>query len=61
MKILRQDEGNFTELMVRQEETKTLPFGDIWAQYCEECNVPVDGAWFDEIKAYETEVLAKRK
>ena len=56
-----QDEGNFTELMVRQEETKTLPFGDIWAQYCEECNVPVDGAWFDEIKAYETEVLAKRK
>ena len=56
-----QDEGNFTELMVRQEETKTLPFGDIWAQYCEECNVPVGGAWFDEIKAYETEVLAKRK
>ena len=47
--------------MVRQEETKTLPFGDIWAQYCEECNVPVDGEWFDEIKAYETEVLAKRK
>ena len=56
-----QDDGNFTELMVRQEETKTLPFGDIWAQYCEECNVPVDGEWFDEIKAYETEVLAKRK
>lgn len=56
-----QDEGNMTELMVRQEEIKTLPFGDVWAKYCEECNVPVDGAWFDEIKAYETEVLAKRK
>ena len=25
-----------TELMVKQEEIKTLPFGDVWAEYCEE-------------------------
>ena len=32
-----QDEGRMTELMVKQEEIKTLPFGDVWAEYCEEC------------------------
>jgi L-rhamnose isomerase len=55
-----QDENRMTELMVRQEELKTLPFGDVWAQYCEECGVPCDGEWFDEIVKYEKEVLSKR-
>ena len=27
-----QDENRMTELMVRQEEIKTLPFGDVWAK-----------------------------
>lgn len=55
-----QEENRMTELMVRQEEIKTLPFGDVWAMYCEECQVPVDGAWFQEIEKYESEVLLKR-
>lgn len=55
-----QDEGNFTELMVVSEECKTLPFGDIWAHYCESCGAPKDGEWFEEIKKYESEVLSKR-
>ena len=55
-----QDENRFTELMVKQDETKTMPFGDVWKEYCEECGVPADGEWFDEVKKYETEVLAKR-
>ena len=55
-----QDNGDFTELMVMQEEIKTLPFGDIWAMYCEECGVIADGTWFEEIKKYEEEVLLKR-
>lgn len=54
-----QDENRLTELMVRQEEMKTLPFGAVWAKYCEECNVPADGEWFGEIEAYEKDVLAK--
>ena len=56
-----QDSNRMTELMVRQEELKTMPFGDVWAQYCEECGVPYDGAWFEEIEKYEQEVLMKRK
>lgn len=55
-----QDENRLTELMVRQEEVKTLPFGAVWAEYCEECGVPVDGAWFGEIEKYEKEALSKR-
>lgn len=55
-----QDESNWTELMVRQEEIKTLPFGDVWNAYCAEYGVADDG-WFDAIKRYETQVLAKRR
>lgn len=28
-----QDANNFTELMVRQEELKTMPFGAVWEEY----------------------------
>ncbi len=55
-----QDAGKWTELMVRQEETKTLPFGDVWNEYCRRCGVPADGEWFGEIEQYEANVLSKR-
>ena len=55
-----QDEGDFTALLVRQEEMKTLPFGEVWSEYCRRENVPEDGAWFDEVKRYEKDVLSKR-
>lgn len=55
-----QDTGNYTELMVRSEEVKTLPFGDIWNYYCESCGVPADGEWFEKVKEYEKTVLSKR-
>ena len=55
-----QDEGKFTKLMVLQEELKTLPFGDVWDEYCRRCGKPVDGEWFSEIEAYEAKVLEAR-
>ncbi|MBR3979131.1 MAG: L-rhamnose isomerase [Oscillospiraceae bacterium] len=55
-----QNENNWTELMVRQEELKTMPFGEIWEEYCRVCGVPGDGQWFDTVKKYENEVLTKR-
>jgi L-rhamnose isomerase len=55
-----QDAGNWTELMVVQEEMKTMPFGEILAEYCRECGAPEDGQWFAQVKQYETEVLSKR-
>ena len=55
-----QNADNWTELMVRQEELKTMPFGEIWEAYCRECGVPADGEWFQIVKQYENEVLLKR-
>ena len=55
-----QNQNKLTELMVMQEEVKTLPFGDIWTKYCEECGVAGDQKWFDEITKYEAEVQSKR-
>ena len=44
-----QDEGDFTQLMVMQEELKTYPFGEIWDEYCRSCGKPLDGEWYPEI------------
>ena len=55
-----QDEGNWTKLMVMQEELKTMPFGEVWNEYCRSCGKPVDGEWFPMVEKYEREVQAKR-
>ena len=55
-----QNADNWTELMVLQEELKTMPFGEIWAEYCKVCGAPEDGCWFADVKKYEAEVLSKR-
>ena len=56
-----QDTDQFTELMVRQEELKTMPFGEIWNEYCRRCQKPEDGQWFGKVQAYEQEVMLARK
>jgi len=54
-----QDKVRLTELMVMQEELKTLPFGAVWEEFCLRCGVTADN-WFDSIMKYEAEVLSKR-
>lgn len=56
-----QDEGDFSKLLVMQEELKSYPFYDVWAQYCEQCGVAADESWFDDVKKYENDVLSRRK
>ena len=58
MKAL-QENGDFTQLMYLQEECKTLPFGDIWAEFLMRENV--SGDYYKEIKKYEEKVLVNRK
>lgn len=53
-----QDNGEFSELMARQEQLKTYPFGDVWNEYLRRQNMNDD--WFDEIKEYEKGVLISR-
>ena len=56
-----QDKGQFSRLMVLQEEIKTMPFGEIWAEYCRFCGKPADGEWFPLVEEYEKKVLVNRK
>jgi L-rhamnose isomerase len=56
-----QDNGKFTALMVAQEELKTMPFGDVWNEYCRVCGKPADGEWFPKVTEYEEKVLVNRK
>lgn len=60
---LRQAEesGDYTSRLAWQEEAKTLPFSEVWDEYCRRANVPVGPAWLPEVKAYEKTVLSLRK
>jgi L-rhamnose isomerase len=55
-----QNGRQFTEMLMLQEEMKTYPMSDVWAMFCEQAKVPANETWFDQIKAYEKDVLAKR-
>ncbi len=56
-----QNKDNWTELLVLQEERKTMPFGDVWAEYCRVCGAPADGQWLATVKQYEKDVLSTRR
>ena len=55
-----QDSGDFTALLVQQEEQKTLPFGEVWKEYCRRCAAPADGQWLDIVRQYEQQMLVGR-
>ena len=55
-----QDRADFTKVLQGLEEIKTLPFGDVWAEFCQRNEVPVDGKWYPIVKEYEKDVLFKR-
>ena len=56
-----QDAGDFTRRLMLQEEAKTLPFADVWEEYCIRQDVPADGSWYDTVMDYEKKVLVERK
>lgn len=58
-KTLR-NQGKFTQLLVQQEELKTLSFGEVWKEYCVSCGVPADGQWMKTVEDDENSVLRKR-
>lgn len=50
-----QNKGDFTSLMVLNEEAKSMPFGDIWNEYLRRENVAAD--YLSLVKEYEKETL----
>jgi L-rhamnose isomerase len=52
--------GDYTARLALMEDSKTLPFGEVWEEFCLRHNTPGDGRWLDEIRRYESTVLAGR-
>lgn len=53
-----QDKADFTALMVKQEEYKTMPFGNVWKEYLKREGMTED--YLTEIREYEREELKRR-
>lgn len=53
-----QDEARFTELMLLNEETKMLPFGEVWLEYLRRLGLEEDIR--ERIFEYETKILKER-
>lgn len=56
-----QDSADFTRRLMLMEDVKTLPFGEVWDEYCRRQNVPLDREWYSEVEKYERDVQSKRK
>jgi L-rhamnose isomerase len=54
-----QDAADYTRLMVRLEELKTLPFGAVWGRYLAAQGI-AGADWFQRVEAYERDVLRGR-
>jgi L-rhamnose isomerase len=54
-----QDKGEYSKLLVKQEEIKTLPFGAVWDEYLTRQKVP-GSDWFSKVEVYEMDVLRAR-
>jgi L-rhamnose isomerase len=58
--MVAENEMDFTKRLAIFEERKGLPWAAVWDYYCARKGVPVGMAWFDEIRQYESKVLAHR-
>lgn len=56
-----QDEGKHTEILLLQEEMKTLPWQEVYHFYLEKSHIKDEYSWYDEVKNYEEKVMKKRK
>lgn len=54
-----QKDRRLTEVLMLQEEIKTLPFGDVWEEYLDRYGIE-SYDWYSEIDEYESSVLIKR-
>ena len=52
--------GDRSFRMAMAQEIKSLPLGIIWDEYCAKQNAGVECEWFNDVRAYEKEVLSKR-
>lgn len=56
-----QDSYDHTKCLALLEEIKSLPWNEVWEEYCLKQGVLSDSEWFEKVKQYEKNVLLKRK
>jgi len=54
-------EGDYSSRLALLEEAKSLPFGEIWNEFCRRQNVPTGFDWMETVKRYEAKVLSGRR
>ena len=52
--------GDYTSRLALLETAKALPWGTVWAEYCQRADVPGESQWMEVVRTYESEVLSKR-
>ena len=52
--------GDYTTRLALMEGMKTMPFGEIWEEFCRRQNTPGENEWLSEVKNYEQAVLSNR-
>ena len=55
-----QDTLDHTRVLALQEELKTLPWGEVWDEYCLKEGASLESEWFKDVIEYENTVLKKR-
>jgi L-rhamnose isomerase len=53
-------EGDYTTRLALFEQSKFMPVGAIWDEFCERQNTPKESEWLEVVRNYETEVLSTR-
>jgi len=60
--LLQAEESkDLTRRLMLMEESKTLPWADIWDFYCLQKGVEISFAWYEKIMEYEAGTLNRRK
>jgi L-rhamnose isomerase len=52
--------GDYTARLALMEDSKSLPWGAVWEEYCKRNDSPGDGQWLAAARDYEARVLSKR-
>jgi len=52
--------GDYTARLAMMEDSRSLPWGAVWDEYCQRNSTPADGAWLPAVRDYEARVLSKR-
>jgi L-rhamnose isomerase len=59
--LLRCEEsGDLTGRLAALEESKVLPLGAVWEEFCRREETPGDGAWIERMRRHELDVQSRR-